>query len=107
MMITRVDKVTLWVARVTFALVTIILGYLLFQCGGAFVWDSLKNMPYLGLCLIGYIAAGWVSFSGNAPSFVAAEPRANAAAYKRMAVMLGIFATSAVVIAVWFWIAIR
>ena len=106
-MITKVDKVTLWVARATFALVTIILGYLLTRCGWTFVRDSLKNMPYLGLCLIGYVAAGWVSFSGNAPSFVAAEPKTNAEAYKRMAIMLGIFAMSAVVIAAWLWIAMK
>ena len=106
-MITKVDKVTLWVARATFALVTITLWFLLTRCGWTFVWDFLKNMPYLGFCLIGYVAAGWVVFSGNAPSFVVAEPRANAEAYKRMAVMLGIFAISAVVIAVWLWIAMK
>jgi hypothetical protein len=107
MMIAKVDKVTLWTARATFALVTIILWFLLARCGLTFVWDSLKNMPYLGLCLIGYLAAGWVSFTGHKPSFVRGDPTTDSEGYRRIATMLAIFGISAIAITVWLWIALK
>jgi hypothetical protein len=61
----------------------------------------------LKLCAIGYVAAGWVSFCGRKPDFVPVEAKADREAFRRIGVMLAIFAFSAIVIALVVWIVMR
>ena len=96
----KTDKITLWVARTVFVLMTVIVAYLLFRFG----LKVLHYWPYLGLCSIGYIAAGWVSFTGAKPDFVPYDAKANREAYKRIWTMLTIFGISGIVIWLWIWL---
>ena len=103
MMSEKVDKATLWTARCVFFLMTLVATWLIYRCG----WSVFHYWPSSGLCMVGYLGAACVSFTGKKPDLVPAVAKADKEAFQRIRLMLTIFSLSALGIGIWVWLVFR
>jgi len=102
----KVDRITLWTARIAFLVLTAVIASLWFTCH--WDWDVARHeWKMLSFIATGYAGVIWICLTKQKPSFLKGDPQGGRQGLRSLRVMALVFGGSAIGIAIWVWIVFR